>query len=80
MNWKLESFRVIFEELKNNNIQEIIKNLYLPITIIHGTEDDMAPINDSIEFQNKFNFYSRKDEFWRICWFINSKSKLLWFN
>ena len=44
-----------YEELKNNNIQEIIKNLYLPITIIHGTEDDMAPIDDSIKFQNKFN-------------------------
>lgn len=43
-----------YNELKNNKIQEIIKNLYLPITIIHGTEDDMAPINDSIEFKNKF--------------------------
>lgn len=43
-----------FEELEKNNVKEIIKEVNIPIVIIHGTEDDMAPIEDSIEFERKF--------------------------
>ena len=46
-----------YKELENNNIKNIVKKLNLPIVIIHGTEDDMAPISDSIEFQNNFKEY-----------------------
>ena len=43
-----------FEELEKNNVNEIVKELNIPIVIIHGTEDNMAPIEDSIEFETKF--------------------------
>lgn len=46
-----------FEELEKNNVKEIVDSLTIPIVIIHGTEDDMAPIEDSIELEEKFKEY-----------------------
>ena len=43
-----------FEELEKNNVKEIVSNLNIPIVIIHGTEDNMSPIKDSIELERKF--------------------------
>ncbi len=43
-------------ELKTNNLFELYKNEELNyITIIHGTADDVVPINDSINFSKKHN-------------------------
>lgn len=46
-----------FEELEKNNIKKIVDSLTIPIVIIHGTEDDLAPIEDSIELEEKFKEY-----------------------
>ena len=52
----IEITKDFLNELKTNNLFELYKNEELNyITIIHGTADDVVPINDSINFSKKHN-------------------------
>lgn len=50
---KIKIYNKYIEEIEKNKIFEKINSLKNHITIIHGTEDDMAPITDSRKIKEK---------------------------